>query len=127
MYTCDLEHERLDINHEVDKPELDEKGRPKTKRPKVEAKKRRQEIADQCVNDPKGYKSTFSLLEADDDFRQMRSNYTPEFFERWKVGFQHYINGDWDAAALIFAETKVAPTHPENDPHERRRAVQNSP
>ena len=59
------------------------------------------------MNDPKGYKYTFSLLENDDDFRQMRSNYTQEFFERWKIGFQHYINGDWDSAAVVFEETKV--------------------
>lgn len=99
----------LEIDHREEEVEIDPKtNKPINKRPKIEAKKKRKEILDLCISNPKGHKNTYSLLESDDDYKQMRRNYSQEFFDKWKVGFQHYINGDWDSAAKVFSETKVA-------------------
>lgn len=112
MYTCDLEFGQLQINH-AEKLE----GDKKSKRIKVEAKKRRQEVFDLCFGDAKAYKSTAFLLESDDDFKQMRQPFTPEFFKEWKRGFDFYIAGKWDEASAIFERTKVEFVDLDHDQH----------
>lgn len=103
MYTCDLEFGQLQIYHD-EKAENDKKP----KRIKVEAKKNRQDVIDTCFADAKAYGNTIILLNEDDDFKQMRQPFTPEFFKEWKRGFDFYIAGKWDEASAIFERTKVA-------------------
>lgn len=99
MHTVDLDFSQLQINHsDADK---------KIKRPKVEAKKKRQDIIDTCFGDPKAGKNTIYLLENDDDYKQMRQPYNPEFFKEWKKAFDFYIAGKWDEATAIMKKTKV--------------------
>ena len=54
-----------------------------------------------------GIVKTHRLLEDDDDFRQMRSVYTKQFFETWNLGFSCYIAGDWKKARTHFELTLV--------------------
>ena len=116
MYTCDLEFSQLQINH--DENVQDDK---KPKRIKVEAKRKRQEVFDLCFGDPKAYKSTSYLLESDDDYKQMRQPFTPEFFKEWKRGFEFYISGKWDEASAIFERTKVLFAYQDHDQHHECR------
>ena len=108
MYTFDLEFERLEVNYDVEKVTYDEKGRPVVERPKTEAKRKRTEVIDLYLNDPKGYQNTVELLHNDDDYTQMRQSFTKDFFDTWKRGFNLYIEGKWEQAHSIFMETKVS-------------------
>ena len=79
LYTCDLEIDKLEVDYrDVDKS--------KAKRPKVEAKNRRNKVLQLTMSDSKAWKNTYSILERDDDFIQMRQNFKKEFFDKWNIG-----------------------------------------
>ena len=97
----------MQVDYQTDPVEYDEKGKPKIKRPKVEAKRKRNDVYSTCIEKEKGYKSTINLLENDDDFKQMRAIYTQDFFETWRKGFDLYIQGKWADAMQYFQKTQV--------------------
>ena len=102
----DLQYEKLEIDYELDKVSYDESGKTKASSgPRVEAKKKKKFITETIVEDPKGYNDTYDLLQ-NDDFKQMRSGYKPDFFKKWEKGFKLYLDGEWAEAYEYFKQTR---------------------
>jgi class 3 adenylate cyclase len=71
---------------------------------KIEERKLRKDLR---MDLKRKIKTTAQLLSSDKDFEDMRKSFPKEFFESWKEGFKHYIEGRWEEARVIFEKTKV--------------------
>lgn len=97
-----MDFEKLEIDHaEPDTSKMNSHDRRKLK---LDDKEKRRDLYENIC---KQFKSTYQILDYDEDFKQMRQAYKKEFFDRWTTGFSHYIKGEWDIALSIFSETKV--------------------
>ena len=52
-------------------------------------------------------KLSHRLLIDDEDYQVMRRNFQKGFFDKWEIGFHHYLDGDWEKATPYFEETLV--------------------
>merc|ERR1712113_1205112 len=55
----------------------------------------------------KGTTDIGTLVESDGDVSVMRTTYTEEFTEMFKMGYQNYLWGEWQVARRFLAHTSV--------------------
>lgn len=62
-------------------------------------RKERKLMYDQAMN---GQIKVWDIFLKDPDFNQIRKKYTEEFYECYDMGFQYYVNGEWEEARREF-------------------------
>ncbi|EAR83046.2 adenylate/guanylate cyclase domain protein (macronuclear) [Tetrahymena thermophila SB210] len=102
LYTCDVDPTLLTENKFVQKRLQDNKVNKKVL--KFISRKRR---TDRYKKILQGQANICQIIDSDVDIATMRKNYTDEFRNTYHDGLQEYLNGDWEAAKVLFEEAQM--------------------
>ena len=92
MVTCDLDTTVI----KVEQPQKKQRSRRQDKKmKKVRGRIQRNRYKQAAMSNQIQVSEKFEL---DEDIKNMRAKYTKEFYDVFKLGFEYYINGDWEVA-----------------------------
>jgi len=98
--TVDLDMSKLKVNKQ--EKDIGTLSRTEKKKMRLRNRSKRDKLKEKVAL---GEFDISKFFETEKDLKMMRETYTIDFEEKWREGFQHYLEGDWDKAKEYFEDT----------------------